>query len=200
MRALPSEISTYLLENDGVIIRQLLWVSAKNRATGEYENIGFWSGEDHETFVVEGETRVYYGSGQFINFGELTLESTLNIRKLSATVAPISPEMEVVLRQYDPKMAPTQVHLAFYSPTTNVLIAPPFRVHKGWIDKFPVTTPAVGGEGSGKIDLMGHTRIMTRTLPTKRSDSSQRKRNAGDTFYANVGMTGQVSTPWGSKT
>lgn len=199
MRTLPSEISTYLQQNDGIMVRQLLWVSAKNRDTGEYENIGFWSGEDHQTFVVDGTPRVYYGSGQFINFGELTLESTLNIRKLSAKVVAISPEMQTVLRQYDPKMAPTQLHLTFYSPISNNLIASPFRVHKGWIDKFPIKTPAIGGQGEASLDLMGHTRMMTRRLPTKRSDATQRKRNASDAFYADVGMTGQVTTPWGAK-
>lgn len=199
MRTLPSEISTYLQENAGIVVRQLLWVAAKNRTTGVYEYIGFWSGEDHQIFTVDGEPRTYYGSGQFLNWGELSLESTLNIRKLSATVTAISPEMQTVIRQYEPKMAPTELHLAFFSPESNNLVASPLRVHKGWIDKFTITTPAVNEQGQGRLDLMGHTRIMTRTLPTKRSEGSQKKRNPSDTFYNDVSITGQITTPWGAK-
>lgn len=199
MRSLPVEITTYLAQNAGVTIRQLLWVIARNRNTGDYEEIGLWSGEDHVQFIINGQNRTYYGSGQFINFGELTLESTLNVRKMSAKVSAISPEMEVVLRQYDPKMAITQLHLAMYSPISNNLIAPPLLIHKGWIDRFVVKTPALKQQGEGGLDMMGHTRIMTRTLPTKRSHETQIKRASNDTFYKDVTVTGQVSTPWGSK-
>lgn len=199
MRNLPSEISSYLASNAGIVVRQLLWVEAKNRSTGEVETIGFWSGEDHIQFVIDGDTRTYYGSGQFIGFNELVVESSLTIRRLTATVVGITPEIETVLRNYDPKMAPTQVHLAFFSATTNNLLAPPVRVDKGWIDKFTIKTPIVNDKGEGSIQMMGNTRYLTRRLPFKRSDQTQKKRLAGDTFYNDVTITGQVSTPWGSK-
>lgn len=199
MRALPAEITTYLQQNSAVKVRRLLWITARNRDTGEPETHGLWDGEDTTTFVVDGETRVYYGFGQFVNWGELTIESTLNIRKLSAVLAPITPEVEQVLRGYDPKFAPVQVHLAFFNPETNNLVAPPLRMFKGWVDKFPLTTPPVGGSGQARLDMVGHTRILTNRLALKRSDETQRRRSAGDSFYSDVTVTGQVQTPWGSK-
>ena len=199
MRTLPSELTTHLATTSGVKMRQLLWVEAKNRTTGELETIGFWSGEDHQDFVIDGETRTYYGGGQFIQFGEVTLDSTLNVRKLTASVFPISPEIEVVLREYEPKMAPVETHVLFLYPETNNQVCPPVKMHKGWIDRFPIKTPPIGEEGSGALEMVNHTRMLTRRLPHKRSDDTQRKRSGSDSFYADVGMTGQVTTPWGSK-
>lgn len=199
MRTLPAELTAHLNAVSGVKMRQLLWVEAKNRTTGEPETIGFWSGEDHQVFVIDGETRTYYGSMQFISFGEVMLDSTLNIRKLTAKVSAISPEIEVVLREYEPKMAPVETHVAFFYPDTNNLICPPLKMHKGWIDRFPIKTPPVGEDGEGSLEMVNHTRMLTRRLPHKRSDDTQRRRSGTDSFFADVGMTGQVTTPWGSK-
>lgn len=199
MRDLPIEIQTYVATQPGVKIRQLLWIIARNRSTGAPEEHGLWSGEDHQVFTVDGEGRTYYGVGQFIDWGQLQVESTLNIRKLSAAVSAITPEVEEVLRTFDPKFAPVQVHLAFFDPETNNLVGNPYRVFKGWIDKFPVRRPANGSDAQGTIDMVGHTRILTRQLALKRSDETQRQRAAGDTFYNDVAITGQVQTPWGEK-
>lgn len=199
MRDLPIEIQTYIATQPGVKIRQLLWVIAKNRTTGDPEPHGLWSGEDHQVFTVDGEPRTYYGFGQFMQWGQLQVESTLNIRKLQATVSAITPEVEQVLRGFDPKFAPVQVHLAFLDPETNNLVGNPYRIFKGWIDKFPVRRPANGSDAEGTIDMVGHTRILTRQLALKRSQETQRQRDPTDSFLDDVSITGQIQTPWGSK-
>ena len=200
MRQLPTEITNYLQQNSGVKTRVLLWVEARNRTTGVAETIGLWNGEDHRQFVIDGQTRTYYGCGNFIQVGTMSFQSGLNIRRFTIAVSPITPEIDLVLRDYDPKFAPTQVHLAFYNTETNNLIAPPVKMFKGWIDKFPIKTPSVGGEGDGKIEMVGHTRLLTKRLALKRSNDTQRQRNASDTVFSDVSITGQISTPWGSKT
>lgn len=199
MRDLPIEIQQYVAEQPGVKIRQLLWVIAKNRTTGDPEPHGLWSGEDTQIFTIDAEPRTYYGFGQFIQWGQLQVEATLNIRKLQATVSAISPEVEQVLRGFDPKFAPVQVHLVFLDPETNNIVGNPYRIFKGWIDKFPVRRPANGEDAQGTIDLVGHTRILTRQLALKRSQETQRKRDPADSFFDDVSITGQIQTPWGSK-
>lgn len=200
MRQLPVEITNYLQQNSGIKTRVLLWVEARNRNTGVTETIGLWNGDDHQQFVIDGETRTYYGCGNFIQVGTMSFQSGLNIRRFTIAVSPITPEIDTVLRDYDPKFAPAQVHLAFFNPDTDGLVAPPTKMFKGWIDKFPIKTPAVGGEGDGKIEMVGHTRLLTKRLAQKRSDETQRQRSAGDSFFQDVAITGQISTPWGSKT
>lgn len=199
MRDLPVEWINYLATNAGVKVRQLFWVTARNRSTGADETIGIWSGEDHQQFVIDGVTRTYYGSGNFLDFGQLLLESSLKVRKLVVTVSSISPEIDTVLRTYDPKFAPVELHLVIYNPETNNLVSTPLKIFTGWIDKFPVKRPTVNSEGEGRIEMVGATRLLTRELALKRSNESQRLRSPSDTFFADVTMTGQVTTPWGSK-
>lgn len=199
MRNLPVEIATAIAKRQGIVVRNLFWIKAKNRITGADETLGIWSGEDVQTFTVEGETRVYYGGGSFINFGELIQEAGLNIRKLVANVSPLSVEMQTVLREYEPKFAPVQVHLAFFDPETMTLLTAPFRVFKGWIDTMTINTPAVGDTASSAINMVSNARILTRLLPTKRSNENQKRRQADDTFFEYVALTGTIQTPWGTK-
>lgn len=199
MRDLPIEWTNYLAGNSGIKVRQLFWVTARNRDTNADETIGIWSGEDHQQFVIDGNTRTYYGSGNFLDFGQLMIESTLKVRKLVVTVSGISPEIDTVLRTYDPKFAPVEVHIAIFNTETNNLVSVPLKVFTGWIDKFPVKRPSINSQGEGRIECVGATRLLTRELALKRSNESQKKRSAGDTFLKDVAMTGQVTTPWGSK-
>lgn len=200
MRDLPPEIASYLATNSGVKTRQLLWITATNRVTGAPESIGLWTGEDTQVFTIDGDARTYYGSGQFINFGNVTLESNLNIQKLTVTLSPVSPEVEQVFRGYDAKFASVEAHNAFYSTETNNLVAPPVRFNKGWIDKMVITMPPVGGSGEARMDIVGSSRILTNRLAIKRSNDSQQARINGDMFFRDVNISGQVQTPWGTKT
>lgn len=199
MRSLPPDIVSYLATNSGVKTRQLLWITATNRNTGSPESIGLWTGEDTQVFTIDGEARTYYGSGQFINFGNVTLASNLNIQKLTVTLTPISPEMEQVFRGYDAKFASVECHNAFYNTETNNLVAPPVVFYKGWIDKLVITMPPVGGSGEARMDIVGNSRILTNRLAIKRSNDSQQLRLNGDAFFRDVNISGQVQTPWGSK-
>jgi hypothetical protein len=199
MRDLPTEIQTEINRRDGVIVRALVWFAAKNRDTGETEYLGMWNGDDHQSFVVDGETRLYYGAGNLISVGDLVTQASLNIRMLSFGFSHITPELNQVLRLYDPKRAPIEVHLAFFSPETNNLVAPPVRMHKGWVNKFKISTPPKNDTGSATMDAVGHTRLLTKKLAARRSNENQRKRAGADTFFTDVGMTGTVTTPWGAK-
>jgi hypothetical protein len=199
MRQLPVELTTYLNTRQGVRIHRLLWLKVKNRETGEIEEHGMWSGLDHREFVVDGVTRLYYGFGQFISWGDLKSEATLNIRTLAVTMPNISPEIALVLRQFDPHLAPAEVHLTAFSTDTNNLVSPPYKVFDGWIDTAPIKDGAKNGQGSAVINMIGHTRILTKVLAVRRSNESQNQRQAGDLFFKDVGITGKVNTPWGQK-
>lgn len=195
---LPIEVTNYLNTTPGLRVRQMLWVRAKNRVTGEFEEVGFWSGDDHQQFVINGQTRTYYGAGSFVDYGDITLEAGLNIRSHSVKLSPITPEFEAVLREYNPRFAPVEAHIALYHPDTNNLVAPPIKVNRGWIDKFPVRRAPLSQTSEASIEMVGHTRLLTRRPGVKRSDESQRQRNGGDTFFADVAITGQTQTPWGA--
>lgn len=199
MRDFPIEVRNKLSDRQGIIPRVLWWVKARNRSTGDIEQIGFWNGDDHQTFVIDGQSRLYYGAGNILGFGQQTLEAALHIRTLTVSTTAISPEVQLALRGYQTRYAPTEIHLAIFDTDTNNLVAPPVRMFKGWINKLKIKTPKVNGQGNASIELVGHTRLLTKMLAAKRSDQNQKLRNPSDTFFRDVAMTGTVITPWGEK-
>jgi len=198
MLDLSSEIQAELNARSGVMSRVMWWLSAKNRTTGELEYMGIWTGDDHQTFTINGEPRVYYGAGNLLNVDTLVSEAVLNIRNFNITFSGITPELETALREYDPKFAPVEVHVAFFSPLTGNMVSDPVRMFKGWINKAPINTPPVGGQGTATVQMVGHTRLLTKKTASKRSNENQKKRNGSDTFFKDVSITGSVVTPWGT--
>jgi hypothetical protein len=80
------------------------------------------------------------------------------------------------------------------------MVADPWRVFKGWTDAAPIRQGAKGSsDGQAALSVVGHTRILTRVIPSKRSNETQRRRLANDSFYSSVSLTGTIVTPWGSK-
>lgn len=199
MRDIPIEVAAEVARRDGIVVRNLLWVKGRNRTTGEYENIGFWNGGDVRVFVISGETRTYYGTGAFIKFGSLSSETGLVIKKLTGIVSPFAAEVQQALREYEPRFAPVEAHQAFFSPDTMQMVADPVRMFKGWIDTVSIKEPVINGnDATATINMVGHTRILTRLLQSLRSNESQKKRNSSDTFYTDVAVSAELTTPWGS--
>lgn len=199
MRNLPPEVLAQIGKRTGLKVRQLLYITARRHDTGAVESIGIWNGDQVRDFVIGGETRIYYGAGDFIVFGELKQEQGVVIHTLTATASPVSPEMDKVIHQYQTRMARVQGHLAFFDPETDNLVADPWRFFKGWIDTLPVNRPAKNEAGSATINMVGNSRILTRKNGAKRSDENQRKRLETDRLLENVAITGTVITPWGEK-
>lgn len=196
---LPIEILSALNKREGLKVRLLYWISAKNRSTGATEALGIWNGEDARQFVIGGAPRTYVGGGGFLNADSLKQEIGLNIQQWSMVGNPVSPEFQNAIRLYDPKGAPVELHMAFFDTETDQLLADPYRVFRGWINKINISTPQKNGEASVKIDHVGNSRILTRLLPALRSDENQRRRNSSDAFFRYVSTSGAVQTPWGSK-
>lgn len=199
MRSLAANILTQINKRQGLKVRSLFWVVGKNRTTGVASPLGVWSGEDNATFNINGVDRDYVGGGGFIQFDKLKQEQGLLIRRLTAHANPISPEMDQMLRQYEPRFARCEVHLAFYDPETDELVAEPYRVFKGWLDSLNIKTPEKNGAGDATINLVGNSRILTKVLGIKKSNENQKKRLGNDRFHEYTGITGTVQTPWGEK-
>lgn len=173
------------IAREGLIPRWLFWVEAKNRTTGLIEVAGLWTGDQNETFLIDGVSRDY-AAASVIGFPSLTFQSGLGVQMQSLSLGPISPEVEMLLNGYEPRLAPVEVHLASIHPDTHNLIALE-RLYKGWIDEAPVKTDPLGGGRVCEISLAGSARLGTKTLPTKKSDAAQSVRG-GDRFrrYADV--------------
>ncbi len=180
----------------GIIARQLLWMTVKDRTTGDPVSFGLWNGEDHETITIAGQARDYYGAGTVLEVPDIVHEVGFKARNHRVTISPISPEVKVVLRTYDARFAPIEIHRALYDTETRNLVSEPHRVFKGWINGAPISRTAIPGRAKAELVLVSSARVLTRKLALKKSDESHRLR-ADDRFrrYADVAET--AKTFWG---
>lgn len=175
----------------------LIWVSAKNRTTGAIETMGLWTGPDHEEFSIRGEARTYYGAGNLLQVPPIQAVIGLEVRTIQVGLAAISPETEMLIRGYDPRFAPCEIHRAEYDDDGN-LLADPERVYKGWINGAPIVTPAQGGTSSVSLDVVSNSRMLTRFGSVTKSDQVQRQRQ-GDRFRRYASLAQDATIYWGEK-
>lgn len=176
----------------------LFWISPRNRSTGIVEPIGFWSGEDHRVFSIEGQDRTYYGAGEFISIEPLRRQLGIKTRTQKITFSAVSPGMMALMAQYDVRHAPVELHRALFDPLTEALIDEPHVILTGFVDK-AASTRAPKNEGGAQvtIDVANHARALTRGLSRYRSDATLRARDPSDAIRQYASIADSVDTPWG---
>lgn len=205
MRILDPISTEYLSACTGVTSRHMIHVVARNRATGAQEALGLWQGDDHLTIAINGVNRSYFGAGTLIGMEPIRAGIGLEVRMLQLALSPLTPEVTLMLRGYDARLAPAEIHRGLLSLETGQLIAEPIRVFRGWVDEVKIRTGAVSGTGEGgdtgeaTVTLASAARGLTRALTLTRSDAEMRRRNAGDRFRAYTDIAGEVGVWWGEK-
>ena len=204
VRVLDTTTADYLLARQGVIPRDFVWITAKNLVTGLPESAGFWNGLDTvDVTVISGTTgeevtRTYAAWGSLLKIDPIQRSPEINIRTIKLALSQISPAVQAIFRGYDTRLAPVEIHRGFMDLETHQPIAPPTVRFVGWINKAPINTPAVGGEGGISVDVVSHARMLTRTNSAKRSDESQKRRD-GDRFRRYSSVADQWDFWWGEK-
>jgi hypothetical protein len=199
MRILDTASAEYLSAHTGVASRHMVHVIGRNRSTGAPEALGLWQGDDHLTIAINGANRTYYGAGGLIGVEPIRAGIGLEVRMLQATLSPLTPEVALLLRGYDTRLALAEVHRGLLSLETGQLIAEPIRVFRGWVDELKIRTGEVGGSGEATVTLASAARGLTRALTLTRSDTEMRRRNAGDRFRDYADIAGEVGVWWGEK-
>jgi hypothetical protein len=199
MRILDPTSTAYLSAHTGVASRHMVHVIGCNRQTGAQEALGLWQGDDHLTIAIDGVNRTYYGAGGLIGVEPIRAGIGLEVRMLQATLSPLPPEVALLLRGYDTRLAPAEVHRGLLSLETGQLIAEPIRVFRGWVDEVKIRTGEVGGTSEATVTLASAARGLTRALTLTRSDTEMRRRNAGDRFRDYADIAGEVGVWWGEK-
>lgn len=175
--------------------RWLIWVSAKNRSTGEVETAGFWTGEDDLSIEIDGQPRTYTGAGATLAIGDLTYEAGLDVQAQRISLSILAPEVEEAIRTFDARLAPVEVHMALFDPENGAEIGTS-RAFSGWIEEAPIKQSAKGSAVC-ELSLMSSSRAGTRTLGVKKSSASQRLRASTDRGRDYADLSGEVSVTWG---
>ncbi len=197
-----SATAAYLQARRGIIRRNFVWVEAKNRSSGGIETMGLWDGDEVVTAtVISGQTglpvsRVYVGAGSLLNIDSIPLTTDLTVRTVKVSLSQINAAVQQLVRGYDTRRAPIEIHRGFFSIDTNELIAPPIPRFVGWINGNPINTPPVGQSGNIEVSCVSHTRALTFLNPAKRSDEYQQKRS-GDRFRRYTDVAGNWQIYWG---
>lgn len=174
----------------------LVWFSARVRGTSDIETIGFWTGADHRDFVINGQARTYYGAGAMLGVDQIKWSTGLRTRTQRITLSQISTAVQQLVRGYDTRHAPVEIHRALYDAESRNLVDEPHLIMPGYVDKLDLTTPPKGGSGDIKIEIASQARALTKPLNRYRSHASRIAAVPGDTLrkYA-TRADGEV--PWG---
>ena len=185
------------LQARDVVSRALIWISARNRSTNAVETMGLWTGSDHETFDFGGEPRLYYGAGNVVDLPQITMQAGLAVRMHRLGLTSLTPEAMQLIRGYDVRFAPVEVHRALFTTNTRLLASTPHLVLKGFVDEVNLGTPAAGGAASCVLGIVTQARVLTQALSLKKSDETQRLRS-GDRFRRWTDVSGSVDVWWGA--
>ena len=197
MRSFDAATLAALQKRTEISVRILIWVMARNRGTGAIEALGVWNGGYDRSFTIGGVARTYVGAGALMGVPPLTYEVGLNVRMTRLTLSPIDAAVGALIRTYDSRLAPMEIHRAVFDPVTTQLVSEPHRLFKGMVDELEVTRNAKG-EVTCEMSVAGSARYLTRTLTLKRSDASQQLRS-GDRFLRYADVSGEVDVVWGEK-
>jgi hypothetical protein len=196
---IPNEMQVQL--RSGVVVpRWLVWIAGTNRDTGETEAAGFCNDADEVNVVVDGEERQYFGAGAMLSIGELQYEAGSEIQYQRVEFAMVAPEVETAIQQYDPRLAPVEIHLALFDPDTGALVNTA-RAFSGWVEDAPIKERPTdtGSVPVVELNLASSARAGTKTLSAKKSPYSQRLRDEDDRGRDYADMAKEVKVRWGQE-
>jgi len=185
-----------LEERRGTDARVLLWIEAKNRTTGLPEVIGFWSGDDHQEFLIDGELRTYFGAGQVIDVPPIIVEPGFQVRNYRVKLPPSTEEVKTLLQAYEPRLARVQIHSCPLDIDTGAPLGTPQRRFKGFLNQAPEERKRKGVSFT-ELVMVSNARMLTFGLPLKRSSAELQRRNPNDRGREYIDTTGQWTVPWG---
>lgn len=206
MRSQPAAISTALstATQDGVNVREAVFIEARNRSTGAVEEIGLWQGDEDLTLSVirgrDGVTvnRAYY-SAAALQVGEIVRTAQLTVQTLRIDLSQLADAVTLAVRTHDVARAPIEVHEIFLSPETGRPIAADLPVFAGIVDEASIRTPRIGGKGKVELVCVSEmAALLDRGNPEKASYETQKLRDGDEwALYAGVVETWEIS--WGQR-
>ncbi len=165
----------------GLIVRRFIWLTVKDRETGESEEFGLWTGDDPiTTNVISAITgaeveRTFYGDVQ-LEIGSIARSSDLNIQSVNVSVSQISDLTQQIVREYDTRLATVEINVGLMGADGIPIVAPEVEF-LGEINEAGISTPRAGGKGGISFTVVSDAiSMLTRRNPRKRSHAGQATR------------------------
>ena len=203
MRDLDSAIVTALAAKT-FKRRTFFSITARDFSTGASVSAYFWNDVGPITCnVIDGLTggivsRTFAGSGTLLTCGSIVLSSDLAPRTVTLTLNQTDDRIDNYIRGYDLKNAYCEIHRGLFNPLTHVIVAQPIPIFVGFGDSMHVVSPAADSAGSIELNLVSHTRELTRAGSASRSFVDQQTRDGSDTFLKYAGVMKSTQLFWGT--
>lgn len=186
-----------VVQRGALSIDVLVWIEARNRATGAPERLGLWTGLDAREFVVDGEARTYAGAGAVLAVEDIITQAGVAVQMQRAGLAILTPEVETLLRGYDARLAPVEIHRARFDPVTHELVDVT-RAFRGHVDEMTESLGPKAGTSALSVVLASSARALTRLVPLRKSDATLASYGE-DRFFRYAEVSGAAPIWWGQK-
>ncbi|WP_157971183.1 hypothetical protein [Pseudogemmobacter bohemicus] len=185
------------LNSGSVVPRWMFWIRATNRATGAVEQSGIWNGLEPVSVVIDGIAREYGAAGAMLSIPQFEFTSDLAVKQQNVSLSMLSPEIVQMIKGYDAKFAPVEIHLALIDPDTDQLIGVT-RAFRGWLDTVSISEDESSAVAS--LNLVTSARSGTAGLTLSQSNASQLARDPTDKGRSYAAISTKVKFSWGAHT
>ena len=199
MRSLPSAVAAHYAAGGHADVQVLVWITARDRVTGDPQSLGFWTGADHQVIEVEGASRTYYGVGALLEIEPVASVSSAQERVWSLSASPLDAQIAEAVRTYDARLAPVEVHEWHHDPITNLPLADPVRVIRGTLMEMNIPTPPEGQDTAATLQIVSDAYRLTRGLTKKRSDEALQSRTDGADRFRRYNSLVGINVWWGEQ-
>ncbi|WP_297772664.1 hypothetical protein [uncultured Roseovarius sp.] len=107
--AFDTEQLDQFAERRGTDGQILLLIEPRNRETGEIVPMGLWTGDDHQTFTVDGVEHFFLGAGAVIEVPPIRAGIGLEVRRHRVVLPPLLDEVKLALQIYQAAQARVRV-------------------------------------------------------------------------------------------
>lgn len=193
----PIPAQSALLARQGINARWMIYMVARARDGAGSQALGIWDAAYDAELAPEGDARLYLGTPGLFDVKPITYATGTQIRSQSVTMSIGNPAVETIIRGFDVRFAPVELHLAIYDgPGVNLLGIS--RRFKGTIDGAPISFGASGGGATATFKMVSTSRNGTQNAAARKSDEQQSLRQS-DSFRQYAAVSAVVADWWGSK-
>ena len=185
------------LDAGELVLRDYLWIGARNRETGATAARGWWSDVGSTTAQVlttngAVASRSYIGGVGLISISAVPRVVGLTAQPVTVEMAATDDAVNDLVRAWSVRRVPVEIHRGALDPAKMRLVEPAFLRFYGTCDEAPITTGEAGGESTISLTVAPHTQELLRSFESMRSDEDQRRRNPTDGFFRHVNKRRQL--------
>lgn len=187
----------------GLVIRDFVSVYGKDRSTGAHSWLCLWSGEvpvDADIIDPHDGSTISrtFQHGALVSLPSIPAGLETEVRTIRVRLSKLSPAALNIIRTYDAKMAPIQIHRGVFDLESHRLVDPALCRFDGYINNAPIKTPKVGGDGYIEAECVSRSRILTKTSGKLFSDEVLQERS-GDRFGQYLDTAADWRIWWGQE-